>query len=199
MKVFIVGKHASGKHKALQCCEDQGVAVGHEFSTMTDQHPEVYMDKKAELYSQEDVTNIFEMRAYICITGIEESGVMDAYAHHRGISHHTYDNSDVMVLTPTQLEGLNRKLIRDHVVFVWLDNTQDNRIRRHAEERRTYSFIEQDEIEEMHGFDFVKCLYNFPDSDVLYFTNEDPERVGTIITAIIKHPDLLPNFVNTFN
>lgn len=198
MKIFIVGKHASGKHEALQCCEDQGVRVGREFTSMVPT-PGVYMDKKAQIYGIDDINNIFEMQAYICLTGIEESGIVDSYVHHRGISHHTYDNSDVMVLTPTQLEGLNKKLIRDRVLFVWLDNTQDNRIRRHAEEQRDYSFIEQDDIEDRHGFDFVKCLYNFPNSDVLYFTNEDPARIGTIITSIIQHPDILPNFIKTFN
>lgn len=198
MKIFIVGRHASGKHEALQCCEDQGIVVGREFTSMAP-HPLVYMDPKAELYSQDDITNIFEMRAYISITGIEETGIVDSYAYYRGISHHTYDNCDVMVLTPTQLESLNRKLIREHILFVWLDNTQDNRIRRHAEEQRTYSFIEQDDIEDRHGLDFVKCLYNFPNSDVLYFTNEDPARVGTIIASLIKHPDLIPNFIKTFN
>lgn len=198
MKVFIVGKHASGKHDVLKTCEEQGVTVGHEFTSLTT-FPRIYMDQNAEHYSQDDINKVFEMQAYICISGIEETGIVDSYAHHRGISHHTYDNSDVMVLTPTQLESLNRKLIRDYVLFVWLDNTQDNRIRRHAEEERSYSFIEQDEIESRHLTDFVKTLYNYPNSDVLYFTNEEPERIGTIISTIIKHQDVLPNFIKTFN
>lgn len=198
MKIFIVGKHASGKHEVLQCCAEQGISVGHEFTSMT-RHPAVYMDPNAIQYSPDDITNIFEMQAYISMINIEESGVVDAYVHYRGISHHTYDHCDVMVLTPTQLEVLNRKLIKEHIVFVWLDNTQDNRIRRHAEERRTYSFIEQDDIENRHGLDFVKHLYAFPNSNVLYFTNEIPERVATIISSIIKHPDLLPDFIKNFN
>lgn len=198
MKVFIVGKHASGKHEVLKTCKELGIVVGHEFTSMMP-HPQVYMDPEAEQYSQDDITNIFEMQAYICISGIEETGIIDSYAHHRGISHHTYDNSDVLVLTLTQFESLNKNLIKDRVLFVWLDNTQDNRIRRHAEEQRTYSFIEQDEIEALHGSDFVKQLYNYPNSDVIYFTNEEPERVGTIIASIIKHPDLLPHFIKTFN
>lgn len=198
MKVFIVGKHASGKHEALRTCESMGVKVGHEFTSMP-LNPLIYMDPNAEIYSQKDVADIFELQAYICISGIEETGIVDSYAHHRGISHHTYDNADVMVLTPTQLEGLNKKLIKDRVLFVWMDNTQDNRIRRHAEERRGYEFMEQDEIESRYESDFVKCLYNYPNSDVLYFTNEDPERVGTIIAALVEHPNLVPKFLKTFN
>lgn len=199
MKVFIVGKHASGKHATLQCCEDQGVRVGREFSNLPEPQPQIYIDPKYNHYSADDISKIFEMNSYICMSGIEEDGVLDAYMFHRGISFYTYDNSDVMVITPTQLENLNKKAIRDRILFVWLDCTQDNRIRRHAEENRSYSFTEQEDIEERHGIDFVKTLYNFPDSDVLYFTNEEPERIGTIISTIVKHPDVLPNFIENFN
>jgi hypothetical protein len=104
-----------------------------------------------------------------------------------------------MVLSPGQLENLNRKLIQDRVLFVWMDNTLSTRIRRHAEEGRLYSFAEEEEIESRPGADFVKLLYSFPNSDVLYFTNEDPARVGTIISAIVKYPDLLKSFIDNFN
>ncbi len=199
MKVFIVGKHASGKHAALQVCEDQGVKVGREFSNLDKPQPQIYMDAKYQHYGIDDINNIFEMGSYICVGGIEEDGVIDAYMYHRGISFYTYDNADVMVLTPSQLENLNRKAIKDNVLFIWLDCTQDNRIRRHASDGRSYSFVEQEDIEDRHGLDFVKTLYNFPNSNVLYFTNEEPERVGTIISTIIKHPDVLPNFIENFN
>lgn len=198
MKVFIVGKHASGKHEALQCCEDQGVRVGREFSNIENHDEKIYMDPKYLQYSTEDISNIFEQKSYISMHGIEESGVINSYVYQRGISFYTYDESDVMVLTPSQLENINKGIIKDHVVFVWLDCTLSTRIRRHAEEDRSYSFKEQEEIEERHGLDFVKTLYNFPNSDVLYFTNEDPARVGTIISAIIKHPDLLQSFIENY-
>lgn len=199
MKIIIVGKHASGKHEVLDQCEELGIKVGREFSNLLEPLPQIYMDGKYQQYSSDDISNIFEMGSYVCMTGIEECGVIDGYIYHRGISFYTFDNSDVIILTPSQFENINQKIINDHVVFVWLDNTLDNRIRRHAEEARSYSFTELEDIEDRHGIDFVKNLYNFPNSDVLYFTNEVPERVATIISTIVKHPDVLPNFVKNFN
>lgn len=199
MKIFIVGKHSSGKHQALEVCAQQGVRVGREFSNIPQAPSQVYMDPKYQLYTADDIEKIFEMGAYICVTGIEEDGVMDGYMYHRGLSYYTFDNSDVMVLTPSQFENLNSKAINEKVIFVWLDNTQDNRIRRHAQENRKYTFKEQEEIEERHEIDFVKNLYGFPNSSVIYFTNEDPDRVGTIISAIVKHPDLVEDFIKNFN
>ena len=199
MKFIIVGKHASGKHEALEVCVQQGIAVGREFSNIPEALPQIYIDENYIRYSQEDINNIFEQGSYISIGGIEESGVIDSYMYYRGVSHYEFDASDVIVLTPSQLENINTKIIKDHIVFVWLDNTLDNRIRRHAEEGRKYSFSEQEEIENSHGLDFVKTLYNFPNSDVLYFSNEEPERVGTIIASLVKHNDLIDNFIKNFN
>jgi hypothetical protein len=199
MKIFIVGKHSSGKLAALQCCEALGVKVGREFSNLPEPNPHIYMDPKYNRYTVDDIDRIFELGAYICIGGIDESHVLDSYTYYRGISQYDYDDSDVMVLSPGQLENLNRKLIQDRVLFVWMDNTLSTRIRRHAEEGRLYSFAEEEEIESRPGADFVKLLYSFPNSDVLYFTNEDPARVGTIISAIVKYPDLLKSFIDNFN
>lgn len=198
MKVFIVGKHASGKHEALQVCEEQGIVVGREFSNIETLDPRIYMDPHYNQYTVEDISNIFEMKSYVCMHGVEESGVIDSYMIQRGISFYTYDQSDVMVLTPQQLENINKPILKDNILFVWMDSNQAARIRRHAEENRKYSFNEQEEIENRYSVDFVKTLYNFPNAQVLYFNNEDPARVGTVISAIIKHPDLLDSFVNNY-
>ena len=42
-------------------------------------------------------------------------------------------------------------------------------------------------------------LYGFEKSNVLYFTNEDPARVAAIIYSLIKYPDLLPIYTESFN
>lgn len=200
MKIIIVGKHASGKHEVLNLCEEHGVRVGREFCNIDQPHPKIYMDPKYTRYTNDDIGNIFELKAYLSIGGIEEAEIIDSYMYHRGISSYALDQSDVIVMTLPQFDGINKQvLLGDKVIFVWLDNTQDNRIRRHAAEDRTYSFNEQEEIESNHEVDFVKNLYAFPNSEVLYFTNEEPERVAAIITAMVKHDDLVPLFIKYFN
>lgn len=199
MKFIIVGKHASGKHRILDVCESQGIKVGHEFSNLPVASDKIYIDPKYQVYNNDDIENIFETDAYLCMAGIEEDGITDAYMYYRGISHYTFDNSDVIAVTLTQFENLNTKAINEPVVFVWLDNVRDNRIRRHAEDNRSYNFKEQEDIEDRHSIDFVKTLYGFPNSNVLYFSNEEPERVATIISSIVKHPDLIEYFIKNYN
>lgn len=197
MKIFIVGKQCSGKTDVLDECEALGLRVGREFCNIKSK--EIHIDPKYELYSIDDIDKIFENNAYISITGIDESGVLDGYMGYRGLSLYTFDNSDIMLLHPQQVCALNKKSITDQIVFIWLDNNRDNRIHRYAEKKHTYNFIEIEDIESQFDADFIKTIYNFPNSKLLYFNNEDPDRVAAIAYAIIMHPDLLDIFVNKFN
>jgi len=199
MKIFIVGKHCSGKHECLNKCEELGCAVGREFSNLPEPLPTIYIDPQYLRYPTEDINQLYDNCSYITIGGIEERGVTDAYMYHRGLSHYTYDNSQVMAIQSSQVESINKRLIKDDILFVWLDSTRDSRIRRHASESRTYDFVEQEEIESKYDADFVKSIYNFPNSSILYFNCEDPARVATIITAIVKYPDLKDIFIENFN
>ena len=58
---------------------------------------------------------------------------------------------------------------------------------------------DRDRIEKSNMSDFIKNIYNFPKSHLIYFFNEDPQRVAAIIYALVKHPDLLPIFEKKFN
>lgn len=199
MKYIIVGKQGCGKSAILDQLRRMGVKVGREFSNLPSKMDNVYIDPKYEYYTTEDINNIFETKSYIYLNGIEASNVKDSYIYYRGLSHYTYDHSDVVSISPVQLDQLNKNLMIEPVVFVWLDNRRDSRISRHAGEGRTHSFVEQEEIESRTDVDFVKSMYNFPNSRVIYFTNEVPERVATIIAALVKHPDLVDSFVENFD
>ena len=95
--------------------------------------------------------------------------------------------------------GINQNSIKEPVCFVWMDSTKRQRISRYKEERRQYNFMERDEIEKRDIDSFVKTLYSFKNSEVMYFYNEQPQRVATIIETVIKHPDTLESFVKNFN
>lgn len=198
MKIFVIGKHSSGKISVLDYCEEAGVRVGREFCNASST-AKLHLDKKYELYSDGDISNIFESNAYICLSGIDEIDVLDGYNIKRGISLYTYDNSDVISLHPQQLLSLNTKNINDEIIFAWLDNNLDNRIRRYADELRDYDFMTVEQAESSIDPEFVKTLYEFPNSRVLYFNNELPERVAAIIIALVKHPDLVDIFIDKYN
>lgn len=199
MKFIIVGLHGSGKLAALNECESLGCKVGREFSNLPTAYEKINIDPQYDTYSGEDISSIFETNAYICLNGIEETGVIDGYSYYRGISQYTFDNSDVIMLSPIQVESLNLPNNHDHIVWVWLDSKLNSRIRRHAEENRKYDFVEQETIESRHLQSFVKTIYNIKNSSVLYFSEELPERAATIITSINKHPELLEIFEKNYN
>ena len=197
MKIFVVGKQCSGKTEILNECEELGLRVGREFCNIKSSAR--HIDPKYERYTMDDISKIFENNAYICISGINESGVLDGYMGYRGISLYTFDNSDIMALHPNQVCELNKQAITDDVLFIWMDDNRDRRIHRYAENKYVYNFIEVEENESQFDADFVKVIYNLPHSKLIYFNNEDPSRVAAIIYAIRNHPDLIDIFVNRFN
>ena len=197
MKIFVVGKQCSGKTEILNECEELGLRVGREFCNI--KSSALHIDPKYERYTMDDISKIFENNAYICISGINESGVLDCYMGYRCISLYTFDNSDIMALHPNQVCELNKQAITDDVLFIWMDDNRDRRIHRYAENKYVYNFIEVEENESQFDADFVKIIYNLPHSKLIYFNNEDPSRVAAIIYAIRNHPDLIDIFVNRFN
>ena len=102
-------------------------------------------------------------------------------------------------MSPDQLFAISPTSIKDDVTFIWMDNHKKNRLNRYYTEKRTYNFNNRETIENKDSSSFVKFLYGFEKSNVLYFTNEEPSRVAAIIYSAIKHPDLLPTYIKAFN
>ena len=199
MKFFIVGKHASSKHEALNIIEELGGKVAREFSNLPTTTENVYIDSKYLRYEQEDIDAIFNNRTFLTMGPVEECGLLDGYKYYRGIDFYHYDKADALVLSPRQLTNINKHVLNQPTVFVWMDNNRDNRIHKHVADKRTYDFVEVERLESSYDADFVKTIYNFPNSNLIYFNNECPERVACIVYTLIKHPELLDIFIKHFN
>lgn len=196
MKFIIVGLHASGKQEVLDALEQKGVSCGRLFSNIEEADSTIYNSYNYELYSTSEVRNIFENNAYIFLHALESSASINAYKYYEGLSFYEFDSNDVFALSPNQVVDIPQNINKNDICYVWLDNTKANRITRFNEERRMYNFNEQDNIETRDTDVFVKEIYNHP---VLYFSNEDPQRVATIIYACIQHPSLLDEFIASFS
>lgn len=199
MKFFIVGKHGSGKLEALNIIESLGAKVAREFSNLESPQPNIYIDPNFLRYQQDDIEAIFNNKSYLSLSPLEECGVLDGYKYYRGIDFYNYDLADAMILSPRQLSTINKNVLNTKTVFVWMDNNRDSRIHRHAQDDRSYDFLEIEKLESSYDADFVKTIYNFPNSHILYFNNECPERVASVVYSIIKHPDLLDIFIKYYN
>ena len=194
--------HCSGKQEVVDILENNNIRCGRLFTNYDNTtSPNVYNGANYELYSDKDINGVFENNAYIFMHEYPFTNDLTASSlkYYEGLSQYEFDNNDVFVISPDQLFSISPSAIKDNIVFIWLDNTKKERLNRYYTEKRTYSFSSREEIETKDSNSFVKMLYGFEKSNVLYFTNEDPARVAAIIYSLIKYPDLLPIYTESFN
>lgn len=200
MKYFIVGLHASGKQEVNDILKEHGVKCGNIFTNLKkdEYNAKNIYNNNYEYYDISEINKIFENNAYIFIHDIPGIFNVSAFKYFEGLSKYEFDNNDVFVLSPDQVLNIVPSSIKEPICFVWLDNKKSNRKSRYIQENRTYNFNEREAIEKHDINAFVKSLYNTPNSCVLYFTDEEPDRVSAIIYSAIKHPDLLDIYKKTF-
>lgn len=199
MKFLIVGLHSSGKQEVLDILTEMGVKCGRLFSNLDNPSPEIYNSFNYDIFTTKEVNEIFENNAYIFINELDRSSNVNSYKYFEGLTKYEFDNNDVFALSPDQLLHISPNAIKDDICFVWMDNDKEYRILKYRKEKRTYNFSNREEIEKNDLDFFVKTLYNYNNSSLLYFVKEDPCRVATIIYSIIQHPDLMDVFVKNFN
>ena len=199
MKYFILGLHSTGKQEVADILEKLGIKCGKLFSNIIKPSESLYNSYNYELYSDKDIIDVFENNAYVFIHELDNNQIPSEYKKYEGLSKYTVDQNDVFVLSPDQLLNIIPNSINDNVCFVWMDGTTNNRKSRFRAEKRLYNFTDRDYIEKRDIQSFVKCMYGFDNSRVIYFNDEEPCRVATIIYSLIQHPELLPLYEKNFN
>lgn len=203
MKYIIIGMHGSGKQEVADILENNGIRCGRLFTNLDNvAASNVYNGSNYEQYSIKDVNEVFENNAYIFMQEFPFGNQMlmvSATKYYEGLSLYEFENNNVFVMSPDQLFAISPTSIKEEITFVWLDNPKKERLNRYHSERRTYNFYNREEIELKDSNSFVKFLYGFDKSRVLYFTSEDPGRIAAIIYSLIQHPDLLPVYTEAFN
>lgn len=204
MKYIITGMHCSGKQEVIDILENNGVRCGKLFTNLDSSTTStIYNGNNYEIYSNKDIHDVFENNAYIFIQEFpfedHLSSLSSVCKCYEGLSLHEFENNDVFVMSPDQLFAISPTSIKDDVTFIWMDNPKKDRLNRFYSENRSYNFYIRDEIELKFSNSFVKFLYGFDRSKVIYFTSEDPARVAAIIYSAIKYPDLLPIYTEAFS
>lgn len=190
MKYFIVGQHSSGKQEVLSTLEKAGIDCGRLFTNAD------LADDRYEFFTDGDVRDIFENKAYVFIKELDTNSRIRCF---EGLSLYEFDTKSVFSLSPDQFISIPFVPLRDDVCFIWMDNNVSSRMTRYKDERRSYDWATQEKLEKATLTDFIKGIYSFPNSHLLYFYNEDPQRVAAIVYALVKHEDLLPFFEKKFN
>ena len=192
MKYIIVGLHSSGKSDVIDYLEKWGVNCGHNFSDIPVVKDKIYGSKNYELYTTKDVNDVFENEAYIFI----QEKKFNNYKYYEGLSRYSFENNSVFSLSPDQLLATSFTNIQEPICFIWLDNTKSHRYNKYLSDRCQYNFNEIEANETIDLSAFVKTIYS---QKHLYFTNEEPIRVASVIYSIVKHDDLLPFYLESYN
>lgn len=201
MKFFIIGFHSSGKHDVAHQLESLGMKYGKLFTNTADinTNTKLYACGEYEQFDSADVNEIFENNAYIFIHEHNDKNMVNVISHNHfeGLSKHTYDNNDVFVLSPDQFLDIPQTNLPKDVIYVWMDNPRYNRVNRYKSNKYEYNFNAREALEKRDMKDLVKSICS--NGNLLYFTNEDPGRIASIIYAIHAHRDLRDIFVKNYN
>lgn len=184
----------------MNTLEKWGVCCGRLFSNIENPGQDIYNVQNYEYYNSNDIDEVFENNAYIFMQELPLAPLnFKSGKYYEGLSKFTFDRNDVFVLSPDQFLAITPNSINEPVCFIWVDNTKDNRSARYHSEHRSYNYLERDAHERRDIGSFVKTLYGFENSQIIYFNNEVPCRVAAIIYTMIKHPDTIDMFVKNFN
>ena len=114
-----------------------------------------------------------------------------------GLSFYEYDRNDISYMGIDHIVKIPQKVWdKMDVTIIWLDNTYDFRYNYMLENHYKHTFKIQEDNENFNIPGFMERIY---DKQHIYFFNEDPRRVASILFALVKHPDLLDIFIKNFD
>lgn len=194
MKVWIVGTQGTLKSEIADLLQEDKFKIGYLFTNIAQDTP-IYHKRFYKYYNADDIKSIFENNAFVFINNITEDG-KDMY--HEGLDFSEYDSKDVFILSIDQFLSINTKYISKDDLVVWVDGNKKWRYNNINKEE--YNYLVREKIEKSQSTNFYNliCSLQVSTKNVLYFLNEDPERVKTIIKVIYNNPKLKQEFVRNF-
>jgi len=186
IKTIIIGLHDSGKQEIREFMKNQGLVACRKFSS----DPEAYDD----YFEPITVKEIFDNNSYLYVDTFFEKQ-SDVFV---GATLNDYDNCDFITLSPREFMQIPANRNLGEVVIIWVDNTRSRRFEHWKSKKECTDFNAQEEFEKAGTSNLINYIYKFPNSHVLYFNNEEAERIAAIATAVSKVPELIPIFEKTF-
>lgn len=191
MKYLIVGRQGCGLPEIIEEIENMGLSVGHIFRSTRDLDPQSYTLSRI-VYDYTDIEKIEETDSYIFI---QESFQKEKFLE--GLSFYEYDRNDISYMGIDHIVKIPQKVWdKMDVTIIWLDNTYDFRYNYMLENHYKHAFKIQEDNENFNIPGFMERIY---DKKHIYFFNEDPKRVASILYALVKHPDLSDIFIKNFD
>ena len=192
MKIWIVGPQGTSKREIAKLLADDKFKVAKLFSGLSEDELTYHKDMYKS-YNVDIIKSIFENEAYVFINDVFERVEVQ-----EGLEFDEFDNSDVFVLSIDQFISINTKYISKNDLIVWLDGTRRWRM---LNCDKDYNKSARESLETSCYPAFGNMINNFKTSHkhVIYFSEEIPERVKTIIKTIANSPELKEEVVKNFN
>lgn len=175
MKYIIVHLHSSNENLIRYYLNELNIKICNIFRTS---ETNKYTNSNI-IYTIDDVNQMFENNSYIILDRLTNKD------YYEGISKYDYEDSDVLLLTPKQFNNID---INKDDCIIWLDDTLEFRYENYHNSSNHYDFLEEENIEKYSIKECIDKIYKY---DYIYFSNELPERISTIIYSLIKHPELI--------
>lgn len=200
MKIWIVGPQGCLKRDIYRALQEDKFNVGKLFTTLPDGDI-TYNRYLYKTYPQSVVNEMFENGQNIFVFEDRKSGVFT------GLDFAEYDSHDVFVLTPGQFLSINTdQYIGSDSLVVWLDGSlqwRKNNVRYDdtvLPDDTTYNFndVEADERIYYRSMFFAMTDLSKTRKNVIYFNEEEPLRVKTIIKTLAYNPKLRTDIIRGF-
>jgi len=200
MKIWIVGAQGTEKLKIAKLLEkEKEFKIGRLFTSLDESYKNtLYHADIYNFYSKDDVQSIFENDAYVFLNNMQ--GVQSDAAYD-GLDLNEYDGNNVFVMSIGQFISINTKFISKDDLIVWCDGGRNWRMNNLAEDSNIREVKKYEQEEKSLRSTFFTSMIGFQSSlkNVIYFLEEDPARVKTIIKTIYNNPKLKAEFVKNFS
>lgn len=189
MKYLIIGRQGCGLPQIINELEKLSVNIGHIFRNQKDLKKNTYTLSQ-KVYKNDDIEKMEISNSYIFLLEC-----MQNERFIEGLSFWDYDSNDVIYMGIEHLVKIPEVRWEEmDVTIIWLDNNNDFRMNMLDEATHNIKMQEDNESQNIPGF--IERIYEKPH---IYFFNEMPERVATIVWSLVKHPDLAQTFIKNFN
>lgn len=204
MKIWIVGAQGTGKLELAKLLDstEKDLKVGKLFTNLpqdSEESKSLYHHDLYNFYTREDVSEIFENNAYILLNSL----TCEYADYYEGLDLNEYDSNNVFVISLNQFTLINNKYISKDDLVVWLDGNYVWRlgnIENSIENGMEYDYLTKEAEERSTYESFYSNIMSISGSgkNVLYFYNELPERVSTIVKTLYNNPKLKKDFCREF-
>lgn len=193
MKVIITGLHSSGKNELWTKLKEEGYNCGQLFSNMENN---TYNSNNYMFYDDNTIHEIFENRAYTYIKQVYTKDTLTTF--YEGLSKYDFDNNDIFVFPMNMIAEMNIIDPANELLIIWIDDIASRRFERYKQERRKYNFDDLEAAEYKYANDFSDRIYGLKNTHILYFTNEELDRIKTIVKTYINYPEMREEIIKNF-